>query len=514
MVENLAYVIGGTILGLLGAIYFFNGKGFLDIDKKKKEAEELIEKSKKEAEEILTETKEKVDHFKNSSETSRKNREERVLKVTEALKYKEETLAKKENRNQEIIKIIKEEGVAYKKMEQDLEHSGKNVLEELSAKTGLTVEDLRVKLLEEQRIVLERENVEKLSKMEELTKENAPRIAKKVLVNIIQRLCSPTSVERRAVLVKVPRENMKGKIIGRNGKNIEVFEELMPEVSIVFNDLPNTISLSCFNLVQRRIAQKAMEKLVRAKGDINIDVIKATLKESEKDVEEELYEIGKKAVDRMGFENMDKELIKIIGRLKYRTSYGQNIMKHSMEVAWVSSMLGSELGLDLNVCRVGGFLHDLGKAIDQDPNEKDAHDQLTKDLMERFGFSWEEVHAAWTHHDSIPIESPEALIVRAADAVSAGRPGARQESIFSYTERIKALEETARSFKGVDKVFTMSAGREVRMMVNTDEMGDKDLLPLAKEVAARVEDELAYPGKIKINVIRRIRNTRTARVKQ
>lgn len=513
MVENLVYTIVGITLGLAGVIIFFKGKSFVDIDKKKKESEILIENSKKDALEILKETKDNITLFKKSSETGRKRREERVLKVTESLKYKEGSILKREKRNKEILKTIEEEKTAYKKIEQSLENAGKDILEKLSAKSGLTIGELKEKLLEDQKTVLERENIEKLSKMEERTKEEAPRIAKKILVSIIQRLCSPTSVERRAVLVKVPREHIKGKIIGRNGKNIEALEELIPDVSIVFNDLPNSISFSCFNLVQRRLAQRTMERLVRVKGTINTDVIKKTFEEAQKDVEEELYEIGKKAVDRMGFKNLDKELIKVIGRLKYRTSYGQNIMKHSMEVAWVSGMLGSELGLDLNVCRVGGFLHDLGKAIDQDPDEKDAHDQLTKDLMEKFGFSWEEVHAAWTHHDAIPIESPEALIVRAADAVSAGRPGARQESIFSYTERIKALEETARSFKGVDKVFTMSAGREVRMLVNIDAMGDKDLQPLAKEVAERVEDELAYPGKIKINVIRRVKNTKTARIK-
>lgn len=513
MILNIVYTLGGVVLGAAAIIFFYNGRNLVDLEKRKAEAEDLIKRSLDEAEKLKTETLETVDKFKKNSETEISKKEERLEKIKKALDYKEENIKKREEKNNEIKLQIASEKEAFQALQESIKNSDGVVLEKLSAKAGQGITDLKEAILNEQKENLERENAEKLKYYEEKTKEDSNKIAKKIVISTMQRLCSATSVETRSVHVKVPREHIKGKIVGKNGKNIEAFEELMPDVAIVFNDLPNTISLSCFNLVNRRIAQRAMEKLVKHRGDINKEIIMREMSLSEKEVDAELYEIGKKAVDKMGFRDFDKDLVRIIGRLKYRTSYGQNIMKHSMEVAWVATMLGSEIGLDIETCKVGGFLHDLGKAIDQDPNEKDAHDKITKELMEKHGFSWEEVHAAWTHHNAIAPETAEALIVQAADAVSAGRPGARQESIVSYGERIQAIEETTRSFKGVKKVFTMSAGREVRVMVNPEMVSDEDIKNLAEQAAERIEEELKYPGKIKINVIRRIKTTDIAKVK-
>lgn len=263
-------------------------------------------------------------------------------------------------------------------------------------------------------------------------------------------------------------------------------------------------------LVKRRIAQKAMEKLIQTRGDINKLVIQNIIKAAEKETDEELYELGKKALEKMGINHDDKEFLRIVGRLQYRTSYGQNIMKHSMEVGWVAAMLGSELGLNVATCKTGGFLHDLGKAIDQDPNIKDAHDRLSKEIMEKFKFSKEEVHAAWAHHDAVPQETPEALIVKAADAISAGRPGARQESFDKYIERIRALEETALAFDGVRSAFAISAGRELRVIVEPESITDDKMHTLAKQMATKIESELTYPGQIKVNIIRRTKHVEIA----
>ena len=224
-----------------------------------------------------------------------------------------------------------------------------------------------------------------------------------------------------------------------------------------------------------------------------------------------MYEIGKNALEKMGVHSKDKDFIRIVGRLQYRTSYGQNIMKHSMEVGWIALTLGSEIGLDLETCKVGGFLHDLGKAIDQDPNVKDAHDRLTKELMEKYGFPEKAVHAAWAHHDAEPQRTPEALIVKAADAVSGGRPGARQDSIERYIERMRAIDESVNSFEGVQKSYIMSAGREVRVYINPEKVSDKEIAIMAGDMAKAIEENVVYPGKIKIKIVRRTKSMEIAK---
>ncbi len=505
-------IIVGTfalVSGVFVSGKFFEKSGFFDFEKKQKDANDSLEKAKEEAENIKKEAHKYVETRKVLIEEEKKMKEERLKKIEESLANKEVSLSKKEERNNELRLEI----ASLKEYTQAIENKSKSVdkeaLDKLCSKTGTQYEVMKADLLENQGKELEMENIEKLAGLEDQIKESAEKTAKKIIICTIQRLCSATSVETRAVHVVVPRDEVKGKIVGKEGRNIAEFERLL-DVDIVFNDLPNTISLSAFSLVNRRTAQKAMEKLVKVRGDINKDVIHAAVKAAEKETEDELFEIGKKALERMGIKHDNREFVCIVGRLHYRTSYGQNIMKHSMEVGWVASMLGSELGLNLETCKIGGFLHDLGKAIDQDPNVKDAHDHLSKELMEKYGFSWEEVHAAWTHHDAIPQETAEALIVKAADAISAGRPGARQESIEKYVQRMRALQETAEGFAGVKKAFAISGGREVRVIVDPEKVEDGGVYEMAKRVAQKIETDITYPGKIKVNVIRRTKFTEVA----
>lgn len=503
--EYLFSILGGVVVGLVAMFIFFKGRGIIDVDKRKKEAEVIIQNKAEEAKKILEENTRYVQNFRKNYEDEFSRRSERLKKSEESLGYREQSINKKDEKNKELkfkIASIEEE---LQGVQNTIKRMDNETFEKLSQKAGKKIEELKKDIINRYTKDLEHEELEKLSIIEESLKENAVKQAKAFLVSTMQRLTSPTSVENRGVEVRVPQDHVKGKIVGRDAKNIEEFENLL-EVAVVFNDMPNTISISCYNLFTRRIAQKAMEKLVMIKGEINKEVIHEVIKDAEKIVNEEVYKLGLQAVKELGLnvERFDKEILKIIGRLQYRTSYGQNIMRHSIEVAWVATMLGSEIGLDPQVCKIGGFLHDLGKAIDQDPTVKDAHDRLSKEIMEAHGFSWEEVHAAWTHHDAIPQETPEALIVKAADAVSAGRPGARQESIFSYTERIKALEETGNSYEGVNRSFAISAGRELRVLLDPEKIKDSDMPILAKEMAEKIEETIAYPGKIKVNLIRRI----------
>lgn len=507
----------GVIVGLTSIVaggfitsYLLKGKNLLNFHKKEQEASDIIKSAKEESEDILVKAKEQLERYKKDLHDNAKRKEERISKIEASLNNKGEFIKKKEERNQDLklkTASLKEEVQSF---EHNISRNAKLVLDKLVEKTGVPIEDLKNTLIDGYKRELELSNAEQLAKRDEVLKENAEKIARRVIVEIIQRISSATSVERRAILIDVQKDHVKGKVVGKDGMNIKKFEEML-HVDVVFNDLPNTISISAFNLVDRRIAQVAMEKLVNAKGEITPETVEKMVQLATRETDDELFKIGKTALQKMGIEHKDQDFIRTVGRLQYRTSYGQNIMKHSMEVGWICRMLGAEIGLNEKTCLIAGFLHDIGKAIDQDPNLKDCHDQLTKEIMEKHGFGWEEVHAAWVHHDAEPQQTPEALLVKAADAISASRPGARQESFEKYLERVQDIERTAIEFEGVKRAFAISAGREVRVLVDPEKVGDQGLDSLAKNVAKKIEEDITYPGKIKVNVIRRTKYTETAK---
>ncbi len=507
---NITLVLITLAGGFAGTYFFLKGRNLFDLEKKKSEAEKLLKQSEQEAKEFLTKAKKQKAEHEESFKELIVERQKRLKRMEESLKQREEILEKKLHRNENIKNKIKEIELENTQIHEQLSGMDLRIVQKLSERCGESTSALKESIVRQYQTDLERKNREKIARLEEELKDNAIKKAQRIIVGVIQRMNSPSSVETRAVHVRVPQDNVKGKIIGRKGCNIEIFEEKL-DVDVIFNDLPNTISISAFNLVNRRIAQIAIEKLCHYKKDITQAVIEKAIEKATEETDVELYKIGKKAIDAMGMEEKDKELTRIIGRLQYRTSYGQNIMKHSMEVAWAAAMIGYELGLDPNTCKVAGFLHDLGKAIDQDPEIEDPHDLLSKKLMEKFGYTWEEVHAAWTHHDAIPQETVEAVIVKAADAISAGRPGARAESINNYFERIRALEEIATDFDGTKKAYAISAGRELRVFVDDKSVKDVDMDKIAEEMAEKIENSLAYPGQIKVNLIRKTEYLETAK---
>jgi len=511
LIVNIVFGVVGTFTGAFLLIFVFGKNKAYDFEKKKGESDSIVQKSKEEADNILEETKARTERLNKENDEDFEVKNERLKKFDKSLGLKQSILDKKLNK----IKEARLREASYleetQSAEDSIKRSEKEVMEKLTEKTGLKGEDLKENIVKDYAITLEEENKKKIINIEENLKEVANKKAQRILISTIQRLCSPTSVESRSVVIKVPRDAIKGKIVGKHGVNINHFEEKL-DVAVVFNDLPNTISLSAFNLVQRRIAEKAMILLTRYRGSIDTRVVDKTIEKAMRETDDELYEIGKKALRKMGIKKEnDKEFTRVVGRLQYRTSYGQNIMKHSMEVGWVAQMLGSELGLNVETCKVGGFLHDLGKAIDQDPEIQETHDKLSKELMEKFGFDDASVHAAWTHHDAAPQETPEALIVKAADSVSGGRPGARQDTLERYIEKMKAIDETVKSFSGIKKSFAMSAGREVRVYVDPETIEDKELEPMAGDIARKLEQNVVYPGKIKVKIIRRTKSTEIAK---
>lgn len=329
-------------------------------------------------------------------------------------------------------------------------------------------------------------------------KDNANKEAIHHLKSVMQKYSEPSSVDHLDKTIKVPKDITKGRLIGRGAKNLVYLEE-QTGADIIFEDQEGVITVSCFNLVIQETVKNAIIKLMKL-DKIDFEAIDNALIQSRKELDLKLEKIGSEAAEIIGLKQTDPELMILIGRLKYRTSYGQNILYHSLEIAYFSAHLASEIGADVEVAKIGGFLHDIGKAIDQEVNG--SHDYLGKEIMEKFGFSWEEVHAAWTHHDAIPIETVEAQIVKAADAISAGRPGARTESAQMYIERIQGLEKIALNTSGVKKAFALSAGREIRTIIDETKVTDQQMEEIAQKMASEIEENLAYPGKIKVNLIR------------
>lgn len=513
MIINILLILIAGAVGAAFGYYFLHQTGFFNAEKRKEHAEARLEEARKEAEAVRERAKAVVKEIEDDVEEGAKMNQKMVERLETSLKNKEEALKRREEKvgALKVIAAEIEEEISAKKgriKNIELEYA-----EELTKKSGKTKEALKEEIINKYEADLREENEESLARTEEYTKEKAQRIAKKIIVDAIQRLGAPTSVEAKSVQIEVQKDIVKGKLVGKDAKNILYLESLV-NMDVIFNDFPNTISISSFNLMERRIGEKTLEKLINERGEIDQKVIDTAFKRAKEEIKDELYEIGRNALIKMGIRTLpsqDKELVQTIGRLKFRTSYSQNIMMHSMEVGYIATMLGAELGLDVEVCKVAGFLHDLGKAIDQDPDVQGAHDFLTKELMEKYGFSKEAVHAAWTHHESEKPATPEALIVQAADALSASRPGARAESLEKYLERLFALESTASSFDGVRKAFAISAGREVRVIVDPIEVSDEQTQDLANNIAKKIEADLAYPGKIRVNVIRKTKTTELAR---
>jgi ribonuclease Y len=348
-----------------------------------------------------------------------------------------------------------------------------------------------------------------LSKTEENTKESAEKNAIKIIVDVIQKYARESSVEKKYNFFIVPKDHLKGLVVGENGENILYFEE-KTEATVVFNDSPNTVIVSHYNLYKQELAFIAM-KMLFGKLKIDKNVIDEVLIEAEKHLEVELVKIGRKAAEKLGLKDLSDGFLRLIGRLKFRTSFGQNILSHSFEVAALGKMMAAELGEDQREAELACFFHDIGKAIDQDVNK--PHDILSKEILEENGFSEAIVYAAHAHHDAVPPKSPIDFIVKATDAISASRPGARQETLEKYLEKVRKLEEISNTKPGVEKTYVISAGREVRVFVNPEKIADDNCVITAEKIAREIETEVVFPGKIKVNVIRRTDSYATANKK-
>ena len=470
-------------------------------------AREIIDDAVKTAEakkkESLLEIKEESIKNKNELEKETKERRSELQRYEKRVLSKEEALDKKSEaiERREAGFTAKEEEL--KQREAKVEELSQQRVQELERISGLTSEQAKEYLLKTVEEDVKHDTAKMIKELEAQAKEEADKKAKEYVVTAIQRCAADHVAETTISVVQLPSDEMKGRIIGREGRNIRTLETLTG-VELIIDDTPEAVVLSGFDPIRREVARIALEKLI-VDGRIHPARIEEMVEKAQKEVDTMIREEGEAAALEVGVHGIHPELIKLLGRMKFRTSYGQNALKHSMEVAQLSGLLAGEIGLDVRLAKRAGLLHDIGKSIDHDV--EGSHIQIGVDLCRKYKESPTVINAVEAHHGDVEPETLIACVVQAADTISAARPGARRETLETYTNRLKQLEDITNQFKGVDKSFAIQAGREIRVMVVPEQVSDADMVLLARDIAKQIEFELEYPGQIKVNVIRESRVT-------
>ncbi len=464
------------------------------------EALKVAETKKREA---LLEAKEESLRTKNEAEREAKERRAEVQRMERRVMNREENLDKKSEalEKKEASLAAKEESLTARKRE--TEEIYQKELQELERISGFTSEQAKEYLLKSVEDDVKHDAARMIKELESQAKEEAGKKAKEYVVNAIQKCAADHVTESTISVVSLPNDEMKGRIIGREGRNIRTLETLTG-VDLIIDDTPEAVILSGFDPVRREVARIALEKLI-VDGRIHPARIEEMVDKAKREVETMIREEGEAAVMEVGIHGIHPELVKLLGKMRFRTSYGQNALKHSIEVAHLSGLLAAELGLDVRVAKRAGLLHDIGKAVDHEM--EGSHIQLGAMLCRKYKESAVVINAVESHHGDVEPETLIACIVQAADTISAARPGARRETLETYTNRLKQLEDISNSYKGVDKSFAIQAGREIRVMVVPDQVSDDDMVLLARKISKQIEEELEYPGQIKVNVIRESRVT-------
>ncbi len=503
-----SFVVAGIIFGIIAFKFGYSRRRKVaeaEIGSAEEEAKKIVNDAVRTAEtkkkEVLIEAKDEMHKLRLEADKDIKERRSEVARQERRLQQKEENmdkkldnLEKKEEQLQNKLKLAEE-----KLQEADI--IKKNQIDQLERISGLTAEQAKQQLLDSLDDDLVHEKALKIASYEQQLKDEIDEKARECISLAISRCAADHVSEATVSVVPLPNDEMKGRIIGREGRNIRALETATG-VDLIIDDTPEAITLSCFDPVRREIARLSLEKLI-TDGRIHPARIEEMVEKSRKEVEQKIRAEGERAILETNVHGVHHELVKLLGRLRYRTSYGQNVLNHSIEVAHLAGMMASELGVDANVARRAGLLHDIGKALNHEI--EGSHVEIGVDVCRKYKESDAVIHAVQAHHGDVEIKTVIAALVQAADAISAARPAARRENIENYIKRLQKLEEIANSFDGVDKSFAIQAGREIRIMVKPESIKDEKMILVAREIVKKIEDELDYPGQIKVHLIRESR---------
>ena len=469
--------------------------------KVRNETEHILSLANEQALATEIEAKNKALEIRQTAEVEIARRRTELTKEEDRLQKRREELDNRTDRLEKREQALNKRQSFLDKRTNDLEKLHEQEMEELQRISQMTIEDARVVLLAEVEKDARNDMARIIRQVETEAREDGERRARKIISEAIQRVASDHVSEVTTSVVPLPADEMKGRIIGRNGRNIHAFEQAAG-VDVIVDDTPEAVTISCFDPVRREVARRSLAKLV-LDGRIHPAYIEKVLKNEQKEVDHVIAEAGEQAAFDAGVAGLHIEVTKMLGRLKFRTSYGQNQLDHAVEVSKIAAMIASELGADVEVCKAAALLHDLGKAMDY--NMEGTHAMLGAEFAKRYGVNSKVINAIASHHHEVEQETVEAIIVEAADAISGARPGARRESLEQYLKRVKALEEIADSYKGVSQSYALQAGREVRIFVKPEDIDDLDSIHLARDIAKKIEETMQYPGQIKVTVIRETR---------
>lgn len=500
--------LGAVIWALVKTLLFKekSEKARIELEKAKRESEKVIKDAEKEAQKIVNDGRKETERQKNGLLDEFKDREKRLNKREEQLSSRDELNLSKEKEFKAIDKRQKDFEIYLEKQNKKVEEESAKVKSELEKIAGLTREEARDHLV--QKIEDEAKHIaaKKIKIIEENLLEDAEKKGKEIISTAIQRYAGDYIVENTVTTVSLPNDEMKGRIIGREGRNIRAIEAVTG-VDLIIDDTPEAVVISDFNPVRRQIASLTLQKLI-SDGRIHPGRIEEVFSTASKEVWKTIKEVGDQAMFDLGIHKMHPELVLLVGRLRFRTSYGQNVWKHSIETGFLAGLMASELGVSVKNCRRAGLLHDIGKAVDHEL--EGSHASIGAKLALKYGESKRIANAIAAHHGEVKPETVLDVIISASDALSGARPGARREMTEAYIQRLSELENIATGFEGVEKAFAIQAGRELRVIVDTSKIGDEEAYVLANDVARKVEEELSYPGQIKVVVIRETRVISTA----
>ena len=495
----------GLFIGILACILYRNKKAKDDKEKianAEEEALRIINDAIKSAEskkrEATLEAKEEILRSRKEYEKEEKERRADLQKQERRLQQKEENIDRKTDAIEKKEEALAQKHAALDKENEEIKIIKRSQTEMLERISGFTADEAKKYLIEQVESEVTHETALKIKEIEARAKDEADQYAREIVASAIQRCAADHVAEITVSVVPLPNDEMKGRIIGREGRNIRTIETLTG-VDLIIDDTPEAITVSCFEPVRREVARLALEKLI-ADGRIHPTHIEEMVEKARREVEATIKAEGERAMFECGIRNLHPELVKMLGRLHYRTSYGQNVLQHSIEVSHIAGMMAAELGADVQTAKRAGLLHDLGKSIDHEM--EGTHVQLGVEFARKYKEKEEIIHAIEAHHNDVEPRTIVACLVQAADAISAARPGARRENLENYIKRLEQLESIATSFQGVEKAYAIQAGREVRVMVKPEQVNEDQMVILARDLAKKIEEEMEYPGQIKVNLIR------------